>query len=73
MDSLEHCVILYDLKDILVINKLRDVKQFDSQVEWGPLKYYLSKDVAKIPLSIVVEHKADANMFCSKNYQQSSN
>ncbi len=42
-------------------------------MKWGPPKYYLLKDFAKISLHIVLEHQADTNMFCSKHDQQSSN
>ncbi len=44
-----------------------------TQVKWGPPKYYLLKDFAKLSFHIVLEHQADTNMFCSKHDQQSSN
>ena len=72
VDSLKQGVISYDFKDILLLRELRDVKQVDPQVKWGPPKHYLLKDFAKISLRIVLEHQADTNMFCSKHDQQSS-
>ncbi len=33
VDSLEHCVILYDFKDILMLRELHDVNQVDPQVK----------------------------------------
>ncbi len=72
VDSLEHRVISYDFKDILMLRELRDVNQDDPRVKWGPPKYYLLKDFAKLSLHIVLEHQADTNMFCSKHDQQSS-
>ncbi len=72
LDSLEHCVVLYDLKDIPMIGELCDVKQFNPWVKWTPPKYYLLKDFANIPLSIVLENQADTNIYCSKHGQQSS-
>ncbi len=42
-------------------------------MKWGPLKYYLLKDIAKLSLHIVLEHQVDSNMFRSKHDQKSSN
>ncbi len=72
MDSLKHCVISYNFKDILMLRELHDVNQVDSWVKWGPPKYYLLKDFVKISLHIVLEHQVDTNMFCSKHDQQNS-
>ncbi len=41
-------------------------------MKWGPPKYYLLKDFAKISLHIVLEHQADTNMKKFKHDQQSS-
>ncbi len=72
VDSLEHHVISYNFKDILMLRELCDVKQVDPWVKWGPPKIYLLKDFAKISLHIIPDHQVDTNMFCSKHDQQSS-
>ncbi len=63
VDSLENFVISYDFKDILMLRELRDFDQVNPQVKWGPPKFYLLKDFAKISLHIVLEHQVDTNMF----------
>ncbi len=40
--------------------ELCDVSQVDPQVKWGPPKYYLLKDFAKISIDIVLEHQVDS-------------
>ncbi len=65
VDSHKQHFISYNLKDILMIRELCDVKQINLWVKWGPSKYYLLKYFVMIPLSIVLEHQADTNMFCS--------
>ncbi len=52
---------------------LCDVNQVNPWVKWGPPKYYLLKDFAKLSLHIVLEHQADTNMSFSKHDQQSNN
>ncbi len=56
-----------------MLKELCDVKQVNPWVKLDPPKYYLLKDIAKIPLHIVLEHHVDTNMYCSKHDQQSSN
>ncbi len=56
-----------------MIRELHDVNQVHPWVKWGPPKKYLLKDFAKIHVSIVLEHQADTNIYCSKHDQQSSN
>ncbi len=67
MGSLEHCVISYICKDILMLIELCDINQVDPQVKWGPPKYNLLRDFSKLSLHIVLEHQLNTNMFCSKH------
>ncbi len=55
-----------------MLRELNDVKQGNPWVKWGPPKYYLWKDFAKIPVHIVLKHQVDINMYCSKHDHQSS-
>ncbi len=73
MNFLQHYVVSYDLKDNLIIRELHNTSHVSPQVKWGPSKFYLLKDYAKIPLSIVLEHQADTNMYCLKHDQQRRN
>ncbi len=73
VDSLEYCVVWYDLKHILMIRELPSAENVDPQVKLGPSNHDLLEDFAKIPLWIVLEHKADTNFYCSKHDQQIRN
>ncbi len=56
-----------------MVRELCNTLHVEPQLKWGPSKFYLLKDFAKIALSIVLEHQEDTNMYCSKHDQQSSN
>ncbi len=54
-DSLEHCVVSYALKDILMIRVLHDAENVDPCVKWGPSKFYLLNVFVTNLLHIVLE------------------
>ncbi len=53
VDSLEHHIVSYDLKDILMLKELHNTLHVEPWVRWGPSKFYFLKDLPRFlfPLS----------------------
>ncbi len=61
VDFLEHCDGSCDLKDILMNREFHDALNVEPLVKWGPSKFYLLNDFAKIPCYTVLAQQAGIN------------
>ncbi len=48
MDSLEDCIVSYDLKDILIVRELCDTENVDPKEKWETSMHY---EVKNLPIS----------------------